>query len=185
MTFEPNSHLALLRGVNIVRAQRVAMSDLRTLFEGLGFHDVRTLLNSGNVVFSMPAKGRGDLATRIEKAIASKLGLSVSVTVLSTDEVATAVRENPLARIATDLSHLLVFAPQAATDLTHLKPLLKQRWTPEVLAIGARVAYLWCPKGLAKSPLWTATDRATDKTGTARNIATFTKILALMEKLPQ
>jgi uncharacterized protein (DUF1697 family) len=185
MSLKSNSHLALLRGVNLARAQRVAMADLRALFERLGFREVRTLLNSGNVVFSTPASGRGDLGTRIENAIASKLGLSVSVTVLSADEVATAVRESPLTRIATDPSHLLIFAPRAAPDLIHLNPLLKQRWVPEVLAIRTRVAYLWCPKGLAKSPLWTAADRATNKTGTARNITTFTKILALMEESPQ
>jgi len=56
--------VALLRGVNnIGAARRVAMADLRVLFEGLGFRDVRTLLNSGNVVLSVPnrRKGRGQV----------------------------------------------------------------------------------------------------------------------------
>lgn len=51
--------VALLRGINVGRAKRVAMAGLRALVEGLGYRDVRTPLNSGNVVFSVPAKARG------------------------------------------------------------------------------------------------------------------------------
>lgn len=175
------TYLALLRGVNILGARRVAMADLRALFESLGFRDVRTLLNSGNVVFSVPARGRGDVRARIEEALASSLGLTSPVTVLSADEVTAAVRDNPLSRVATNPSYLLVLVPQAASDLALLEPLLKRRWTPEVLAVGERVAYLWCANGVAKSPLWTAVDRALERRGTARNIATITKAAALVE----
>jgi uncharacterized protein (DUF1697 family) len=57
MNSKAGSYVALLRGVNNAGARRVAMADLRSLFEQLGFGDVRTLLNSGNVVFSTPEKG--------------------------------------------------------------------------------------------------------------------------------
>ena len=175
-------YLALLRGINNAAAsRRVSMADLRALFESLGFHDVRTLLNSGNIVFSVPSRGRGDMRARIDKAVASRLGLTSRVTVLSRDEVTAAVRDNPLSHVATNPSHLLVFVPQAASDLERLNPLLKKRWAPEVLAVGNRVAYLWCANGVAKSPLWAAVDRALEQKGTARNIATLTKALALVE----
>jgi uncharacterized protein (DUF1697 family) len=177
-----NRHVALLRGVNIAGTARVAMSDLRALFEGLGFRDVRTVLNSGNVIFSMPARGRGDVAARIERAFASKLDLSASVVILSAREVGVVVRDNPLTKVATNPSHLLVLVPRMAPDLAQLKPLLDQRWAPEMLALGARVAYLWCPNGLARSPVWTAVDRAFNRRSTARNIATFTKIMGLVEE---
>jgi len=161
------------------------MSDLRVLFEGLGFLDVRTLLNSGNVIFSVPTKRRGDgLAQGIEKALAARLGLSSRVTVLSADEVAAAVDDNPLSKVATNPSHLLVFVPRGPPDLGRLKPLLKQRWAPEALALGSRVAYLWCANGVAKSLLWAAVDRALERSGTARNIATIAKVMALLEGPP-
>jgi uncharacterized protein (DUF1697 family) len=176
------TYIALLRGVNNAgTGSRVAMADLRALFEGLGFRDVRTLLNSGNVVFSAPAKGRGDVRARIEKALASSLGLTSPVIILSADELTAAVRDNPLSHVATNPSYLLVLVPQARSDLGQLKPLLKKRWAPEVLAVGNRVAYLWCANGVAKSPLWGAVDRALERTGTARNIATLTKAAALVE----
>ena len=179
------TYVALLRGINNVgAAKRVAMADLRALFEDLGFLGVRTLLNSGNVVFSVSAKMRGDVRARIEKALASRLGLTSPVIILSANEVREAVRDNPLSRVATNPSHLLVVVPQVPSYLGRLKPLLKERWVPEALALGSRVAYLWCAKGVAKSPLWAAVDRALERTGTARNITTFTKATAMVEEPP-
>ncbi len=176
------TYLALLRGVNNVgTTRRVAMADLRALFEGLGFRDVRTLLNSGNVVFSAPGEGRGEVRARIEKALASKLGLTSPVLLLSASEVTAAVRDNPFSRVATNPSHLLVVALRAPTDVKRLKPILKEQWAPEAFAVGRRVAYLWCAKGVARSPLWAAVDRALERTGTARNITPITKAAALIE----
>lgn len=176
------TYIALLRGVNNVgTTSRVAMADLRALFEDLGFLDVRTLLNSGNVVFSVPTNRRGDVCARIEKALASRLGLTSPVIILSADEVTAVVRDNPLSHVATNPSHLLVLVPQVATDLGRLRPLVKKQWAPEVLALGNRVAYLWCANGVAKSPLWAAVDRAVERRVTARNIATLTKAVALIE----
>jgi uncharacterized protein (DUF1697 family) len=92
------------------------MADLRTLVEGLGFRDVRTVLNSGNVVFSVPKNRRGDAAARIQKALLAKLGLNVRVTVLTGEEVAVAVRENPLTDVANNPSNLLVMVLREPSD---------------------------------------------------------------------
>jgi len=172
--------VALLRGVNnIGSANRVAMSDLRALVEGLGFLDVRTLMNSGNVVFTVPGDRRGDAGRRIEKALASRLGVTCSVSVLSRSEVATLVRENPFAKMEDNPSRLLVVVPKDSLDRGPFKPLLARRWNPEALALGRRVAYVWCANGVAESALWPAVDRALERTATARNMVTMTKLLAL------
>jgi len=175
------AYVALIRGINNVgAARRVAMADLRALVEGLGFGEVRTLLNSGNVIFSAPKNAGGDLARRIEKELASKLGLAAPVIVLSGQDVKAVVQRNPFSEIATNPSRLLVVAPRRRSDLQRLRPLLKERWAPEALALGDRVAYLWCASGVAKSSVWAAVERALERSGTARNIATFTKVAALM-----
>src|SRR5213593_3406061 len=96
-----NRQIALLRGINVGRAKRVAMADLRALVEGLGYADVRTLLNSGNVVFAATDGAKG-AAARIEKALAAKVKVTARVTVISAEELAMAVRANPLAKVATD-----------------------------------------------------------------------------------
>ena len=176
-------YVALIRGINnIGMARRVAMKDLRLLFEHLGFRDVRTLLNSGNVVFSALNRGRREVLARIEKRLASTLGLTAPVTLLSGREVTAAVRDNPLSDISTNPSRLLVVVPRMRSDLGRLKPLIKERWAPEALALGNRVAYLWCANGVARSPLWAAVERAFKRTGTARNITTMTKLLSMVQE---
>lgn len=175
-------YVALLRGVNNAgNSARVAMEDLRQLFQRLGFTDVRTLLNSGNVVFTAAKREQGDLLAQITESLAARLKVTVPVTVLSSDEVAAAVRENPFARRATNPSRLLVVVPLVRSGVLQLRPLLEEEWKPEAFGLGSRAAYLWCAHGVAKSSLWAAVERALGREGTARNIATMTKLLALVE----
>ena len=174
-------HVALLRGVNVGTAKRVAMADLRNLVEELGYGDVRTLLNSGNVVFTARSGSSGAAAARIEKAIATRLGVETRVTVLKGKDVAAAVRDNPLASVADDPKRLLLMAAPDPKGLARLKPLLKERWAPEAFALGPRIAYLWCAEGLIESRLWAAANRQLGNIGTARNLATMTKLVALIE----
>ena len=94
-------YVALLRGINVGRAKRVAMGDLRALVEALGFTDVRTLLNSGNVVFSGAAANPADLAARLERALANRLGVSSTIVVLTSGDVQTIVDDRPTWKSAT------------------------------------------------------------------------------------
>ena len=68
-------YVALFRGINVGKAKRIAMADLRELLEGLGHGDVSTLLNSGNALFSAPAAPVDKLAARIHAAVARQLGV--------------------------------------------------------------------------------------------------------------
>jgi uncharacterized protein (DUF1697 family) len=171
--------VALLRGINVGRAKRVAMADLRTLVESLGYTDVRTLLNSGNVVFTAPRAAPGKAAARIEGALAEGLGISALVTVFTAAELAAAVRDNPLLEVAGDPSrHFVAFLSDPA-DRRRLEPLAGQDWAPEVLALGPRVAYIWCPAGLLASRLSEAVARVLGDAVTTRNWATVTKLHAL------
>ena len=174
-------HVALIRGINVGHAKRVAMADLRALVGDLGYGDVRTLLNSGNVVFTVPASARPDPAPRIEQAMTSRLGISARVTVLTAAEVAAVVAENPLGKVATDPSRLFVTFLANPADRKRLLPLARQDWTPDVFAVGVRVAYLWCPKGMLESRLAETVSRLLADAATARNWATVMKLHALVE----
>jgi uncharacterized protein (DUF1697 family) len=171
--------VALIRGINVGTAKRVAMADLRSAVEALGYRDARTLLNSGNVVFTRPGSVRGDAAGRIETALTDRLGVSARVTVLTADELATVVRENPLLKVADNPSRLLVAVPRDPADRKKVVPLTKQDWAPEALAVGKRVVYLWCPDGVLDSPVATAVNRTLGDGVTARNWATIQKLHAL------
>lgn len=174
-------HVAFLRGINVGRAKRVAMSDLRKLVEELGYRDVATLLNSGNVVFTVPGGVRGDPAERIERGIAEKLGVSCKVTTLTAEELAEAIRANPLGQCAEDPSRFLVAVLRSDSHRAILKPLARQKWGKEAFAIGDRVAYMWCPVGILDSPLGVALGKALGDGVTTRNWNTMVKLLALAE----
>ncbi len=157
------------------------MTDLRGLFTRLGFGQVRTLLNSGNVVFSAPSGSSAQLGSRIERALACELGVAVPVILLAGREIAAAVREDPFTTVASDLSRYLVVVLHKPADRRRLAPLLSMPWGSERLAIGRRVAYLWCADGVAGSELWPRVDRALKRRGTARNMRTMAKLLAAVE----
>ena len=107
-TAQVERFVALLRGINVGRAKRVAMSDFRALLHSLGYRNVRTLLNSGNAVFDCSAEPRAKLADRIQAAVAEKLGVVAVVVVKSAKDMAAVVSGNKLAAVATDPSRLLV-----------------------------------------------------------------------------
>ena len=177
----PATHIALLRGINVGKAKRVSMGELRAMMESLGYREVRTLLNSGNVVFRS-SKANEDAVTRIEQALVKKLQVSSKVTVLTASELTTAVDENPLLKVATDPTRLLVAVLRDPADRKKLLPLAKQDWGKGSLAVGARVAYLWCPNGILDCPAATAVNKALGDGVTARNWATVLKLRALAQE---
>jgi uncharacterized protein (DUF1697 family) len=173
------TYVGLLRGVNVGRSTRVAMADLRALVETLGYRDVRTILNSGNVVFTGPRTPASRVAGQVELALARHVGVPVRVVVLTAPEFAAAVAANPIVGLAADPSRLVLAVPSNARDLARLNPLLERDWAPEALAAGPRAAYVWCPNGFIESPVAEAVRRAFGDAATMRNWATVGKLLAL------
>lgn len=170
--------VALLRGINVGRAKRVGMADLRSVFERLGLSDVRTLLNSGNVVFTVP-RLTGTLAGRIREAIQQQLRVDSRITILTGAELGQIVRKDPLGRVADNPSRYLVSVLAEASDRTRLVPLTREDWAPEMLVLGPRVAYLWIPAGIMESRVARAVDRVMGERVTSRNWATMLKLQAL------
>jgi uncharacterized protein (DUF1697 family) len=173
-------HVALIRGINVGKAKRVAMADLRALLVELGYGEPRTLLNSGNVVFEAGRESSRKVAARIEAGMAARLKLAARVTVLTAADFATVVEENPLGVVADNPSRLLVAFLSDPKDRLRLQPLARQAWKPEALGVGSRAAYIWCPAGMLESPLAAAVWRVLGDANTTRNWATVTKIGALL-----
>jgi hypothetical protein len=84
------------------------MADLRALVAGLGYSDVRTLLNNGNIIFEAADPCRADAADRIEEALAARLGVSARVTILTAEELGVVVADDAMSDVAVDPSRLLV-----------------------------------------------------------------------------
>jgi uncharacterized protein (DUF1697 family) len=171
-------HVALLRGINVGKAKRVAMADLRALCEALGYGNVQTLLNSGNVVFSAP-RADARAAARIEQEIASRLGVESRVLVITGEELETVLAENPFAECETSPSRFVVIVLAATANRARIEQLAGQSWGDERLGIGSRAAYLWCPNGISESRAIVALEKVLGGAGTSRNWGTMKKLQAL------
>lgn len=154
------------------------MSDLRALFVDLRFLNVRTLLNSGNVLFGSPRPNAAKLAAAIEAAISEQCGFSARVMVITAADLDRIIGENPLLHVAKDHSRHLVAFASAPESLKRLRPLLKESWAPDALAVTPRAAYLWCATGILDSKLNLAVAREAGDGVTTRNWATVLKLQA-------
>jgi len=173
-------YVALFRGINVGKAKRIAMADLRTLLAKLGYSDVQTLLNSGNAIFTGNAASAAQHAGRIHEAVLKKTGVDAMVIVKSAKDMAGIIAGNELGPEADDHSRLLVALCNDAKSLAVVKKLASQSWGNEKLHVGKHAAYLWCADGILESKVAVALLKGLEGTGTTRNWATLNKIHALM-----
>jgi len=175
------TYVALLRGINVGKNKRIAMAELRELLTKLGYGDVKTLLQSGNAVFTASAAKPEALERRIKKAIADRFGFDVSVMVRTASELATVVEANPIPEAVSEPSKFLVAflsAKPAASTIRGIDPVA---FLPEQFAVVGRELYLWCRNGINDSKLFAVlNDKGLGVTSTARNWNTVTKLLALI-----
>jgi uncharacterized protein (DUF1697 family) len=172
--------VALLRGINVGKAKRVAMTDLRALLESLGYGDVKTLLNSGNVVFSGPAEPAAKHVRRIQSAVAAELGVDCLVIVKSAKDMASVVAGNALKNREVDPSRLLVVLTTDSKALLALDALAKAEWGAEEVHVGKHAAYVWCANGILESKVAVALLKGLAASGTTRNWSTVEKVHALL-----
>jgi uncharacterized protein (DUF1697 family) len=171
--------VALLRGINVGGNKQVPMARLREVFTELGHSDVKTYVNSGNVVFG----GRKASARRIEDAMEEAFGWRIPIVLRTREELLAVVAANPLGEQATTLSRYLVSFSGAAEpiDATKMDGVTPGR--NEAYEIIGREAYMWLPDGVQSSPLAKAfVDRRFGHVLTARNWRTVEKLLAMTEE---
>jgi uncharacterized protein (DUF1697 family) len=169
------THVALIRGINLGPHKRVAMAELKTACERLGFTDVRTLLNSGNVVFSTQLSPKA-AAAKIERALERELKVPARVLVLTAAEIEAAVARNSLTNVGTNHSRL--FAAFLWAPVPALEALRQEDWGAQRIAVTPRAAYLWCPDGF-ESSLVKAFHKTVGTGVTVRNWATVLKLHAM------
>ena len=176
--------VVLLRGVNVGRANRLAMADFAALLASLGCTGARTLLNSGNAVCSGPAGAPGALAHRIQQALHDQLGVEAATVVLTARQWQAACAHQPWAGEALDPSRLLLAFGADAAALASLAPLAGLVAPPERFHLGAEAAYLWCPGGVLASRAGKALLGRAGRLVTSRNWATVLKLQALLAAAP-
>jgi uncharacterized protein (DUF1697 family) len=184
------THVALLRGINLAGKNKVAMADLRALVGELGYTDVSTYIQSGNVLFTADPSGDCDeMAAALTAAIATRLGVTSPVVVVSREELARIHADNPFPGEpdARRVHAVVLSGPpwpelEAKLDAARAKS-AAAGGTDKVSAVG-RTLYLHTPDGygnsvLAEALLRIVSSPKTGGTGTARNWATMTKLLEM------
>jgi uncharacterized protein (DUF1697 family) len=174
--------IGLLRGINVGGSKMVAMADLRVLMTRLGFSDVQSVLQSGNLVFSHKgaARSAATLESLLETEVEKRLGLTADVHVRTADEWKAVVVANPFhEEAASDPSHLLVTFFKKPLVRANVKALQAAITGPERLEADGRHLYMVFPDGIGNSKALRIIDRKLGARGTARNWNTLQKLAAL------
>ena len=174
--------IALLRGINLGARRRVGMAQLRASIEDLGYGDVGTLLQSGNVVFSAAAQPPAKLTAQLEQQLAKTFGFDIQVVVRSHKELAAVVHANPLADVAKDPKRYLVYFLATKVPAKRLADLDADDVAPEIFKLMGKEIYLWSPEGLQNARVSKAlTEKRLGVVATGRNWSTVENLLELAE----
>jgi uncharacterized protein (DUF1697 family) len=173
-------HVALLRGVNVGGRNILPMQDLAAMFRDAGCGDVRTYIQSGNVLFTADAKLVGRVQALISAAVSARFGFAVKLMTRSAAELADVVAHNPFLKEGTDTKTLHVAFLADRPSRSAVATLDPHRSPPDQFAVRGREIYLRCPAGAGSSKLTTQYfDSRLKTTSTARNWNTVVKLLEL------
>jgi uncharacterized protein (DUF1697 family) len=181
----------LLRGINVGGRNKVAMADLRAVVASLGHDDVATYIQSGNVVFTSNAKDPAKLARDLERAIAEQLGVRPDVVVLSRADLRQVISGNPYPDDIEPRFLHAVFRQQAVDSagvaaIAAAQQRARDKGSDDAATVVGSVTFLRTPGGLGRSELAVelarpSVTKATGTPGTARNWATVTKLMDMLE----
>jgi uncharacterized protein (DUF1697 family) len=177
------SYLAILRGINVGGQRKIAMADLKQLFEANGFANVTTYIQSGNVAFRAEKQSDAALARRLEALLETRFGFDVAVVVRTAAELRAVVDGNPFLQepdVDVDKLHVTFLAQAPAADL--LAKIAETAYLPDRFKIVDRDVYLYIPGGYGNTKL--ANNFFENKLkvkGTTRNWKTVNKLAELAE----
>ena len=180
---KPETHVALLRGINVGGKNKLPMKTLAGLFEAAGCADVRTYIQSGNVVYRASAAVAKRAPDLVARSLVEELGLAVPVVARTAAELRRVEAGNPFLAEGADPKQLhvafLVKKPTAAQVLA-LDP---DRSPPDRFVVIGREIYLSCPNGMARTKLTNAyLDRALGTTTTVRNWNTVRALVGMLSE---
>ena len=176
------TYVALLRGINVGGKHIVPMKQLVEVFTEAKCGNVRTYIQSGNVVFTAPPKVAKGLPARLSRKIEERFGFSVPVVLRNRVELAKAASNNPFlkAGLPQPALHIYFLADLPAADA--VKTLDPQRSAPDAFHVSGREIYLHMPNGMGRTKLTCAYfDSRLSTIATARNWATVLRLLEMMQ----
>ena len=178
-------YIALLRGINVVGRNRIAMAELRAMFVQLGFAGAQSLLQSGNVVFSATGTTAPKLEQFLESETHKRFKFPVRYFVRTATDLKRIIGRNPFPREAKqDASRLIVFFFRTAPAQEAAQRLRAAIQGPETFRVDGKAAYVYYPDGQGRSKVGsTVVERFLGSSGTGRNWNTVTKLMAIAERI--
>ena len=176
------TYISLLRGINVGGHKKIPMKDLKTLYESAGFTNVKTYIQSGNVIFDSRSNNIPRINTNIEKAIADSFGFPVTVITRLADDLGKIIKRNPfVGQDRIDEKHLFVVFLGAKPSTAAVKELLIHPVkTRDELRVSGLEVFVHCPDGYGQTPYTNLFfEKKLKVAATARNWRTTTTLYAM------
>ena len=173
------SYIALIRGINVGGKNSLPMKELVALFQSLGYKNVQTYIQSGNIVFQNPRKPGAKDSGNIEKAILKMKGFEPRVMIFNEGVLLNAMEENPFPTNEGKALHLFFFETEPQEP--NIKRLLSLKTGSENFELGKWGFYLLAPDGVGRSKLAPAVEKALGGPVTARNWNTVSKLASMVK----
>ena len=149
-----NTYISLLRGINVSGKNSIKMDALKNSFAQLGLKDIKTYIQSGNIVFRYKKEVPQKLAGRIKEQIQNDFSIDVPVQVFSLDKFKQLVAGNPFATESSkDISFMHVTLLAAAPENPDISAIESKKAAGEEIAIFGDAVYLYCPIGYGRTKL--------------------------------
>lgn len=174
--------IALFSGINVGGNRIVKMAELRAFFEELGFADVASYIQSGNVVFEADTINAAALTAKIEAAFEERWGFRSRIMVRDLGWFERLVGGNPYPEVADDHKKLHAYALEREPTGAEIAPLTERNTGPERFEVKGDVLYLHAPDGLGTSKFAEILPRTLKEPGTARNWRTVLTLLEMARK---
>lgn len=178
-----NKYIALLRGINVSGQKKIKMTELKDLFDELGFKDTETYIQSGNVVFSESEPEVSKIEKRISAVIKKKFKFDVQVIVVSPEKISNIIKKNPFIKKKIDTDKLYVVFLSEEPLVENIKKLNVMDYSPEEFSINRKIIYLYVPNGYGKAKLNNNFFESKLKvTGSTRNWKTILKLFEMVHQ---
>lgn len=176
-----DTYIALLRGINVGGHNILPMLELVTMLEEIGLSQIKTYIQSGNVVFQSEARKRVELSQKIGAAIEQRRGFAVQVMILDVNEFKRAIAANPFADIEAEPNALHFFFLASLPEQPDLKAIERVKKNSEQFKLIDKVFYLYAPEGIGRSKLAMNVEKLLGVAVTARNWRTVSKLMAMVQ----
>jgi uncharacterized protein (DUF1697 family) len=176
-----NTWLALLRGVNLGKYNKVPMAELRTKLATAGFGNVRTYIQSGNILVDTPETQRDVVSKQIHDLIFDAFGVKSPAVMVTRDELAAAIERNPYLEPEVDAKALRVMFLADAPTAAQIATLDPERSPGHRFTVDGRIIWLYIPQFSESKLTNDYFDRKLKTVSTLRNVSTCEALLNLLD----